>query len=181
VRIETTANDVSFFKHHRRVEHRDGTESYKLAPVRKTIYSLSDLRGLLAAANRRYIDFISGLQDPTVGVKKLRKVVEPAVSSGRRYKGFNFFRAGDIRLFELIAAGEHNVSGFRNRDIRRGLPDHSAGQVSRILKRLRVHGLIKRVGRTYKYYLTRLGRQVILTGLKLRELVVIPELAHLSP
>jgi len=125
--------------------------------------------------------FISGLQDPTVGVKKLRKVVEPAVSSGRRYKGFNFFRAGDIRLFELIAAGEHNVSGFRNRDIRRGLPDHSAGQVSRILKRLRVHGLIKRVGRTYKYYLTRLGRQVILTGLKLRELVVIPELAHLSP
>jgi hypothetical protein len=25
LRIETVANDVSFFKHHRRVEHRDGT------------------------------------------------------------------------------------------------------------------------------------------------------------
>jgi len=62
----------------------------------------------------------------------------------------------------------------------RRLQGLSAGQVSRILKRLRVHGLIKRVGRTYKYYLTSLGRRVILTGLKLRELVVIPELAMVS-
>ena len=62
----------------------------------------------------------------------------------------------------------------------RRLQGLSAGQVSRILKRLRVHGLIKRVGRTYKYYLTSLGRRVILTGLKLRELVVIPELARVS-
>ena len=33
LRIETTANNVSFFKHHRRVEHRDRTSSKKIAPV----------------------------------------------------------------------------------------------------------------------------------------------------
>ena len=49
--------------------------------------------------------------------------------------------------------------------------------MSRLLKRLRLHGLIRKVGRTCKYYLTQFGKQVITTGLKLRELVVIPQLA----
>jgi hypothetical protein len=35
LRIETTANDVSFFKHHRKVEQRDGTTVYKRAPLPK--------------------------------------------------------------------------------------------------------------------------------------------------
>jgi len=40
-----------------------------------------------------------------------------------------------------------------------------------------VHGLIKKAGHTYKYYLTRFGKTVITTGLKPRELVIIPQLA----
>ena len=42
---------------------------------------------------------------------------------------------------------------------------------------LRVHGLIKRIGRRYKYYVTDLGRRAIITGLRLRELFVLPQLA----
>jgi hypothetical protein len=38
------------------------------------------------------------------------------------------------------------------------------------MKRLRTHGLIKKIGRTYKYYLTGLGKQVIALGLKLKNL-----------
>ena len=49
--------------------------------------------------------------------------------------------------------------------------------MSRTLKRLRVHGLIKKVGGTYKYYLTKLGKQVIATGLYLKEMLVVPQLA----
>jgi len=45
------------------------------------------------------------------------------------------------------------------------------------MKRLRVHGLIKRIGKTYKHYVTELGRRVVITGLKLREMVIIPSLA----
>jgi DNA-binding HxlR family transcriptional regulator len=51
----------------------------------------------------------------------------------------------------------------------------------RQLKRLRVHGLIKRIGRRYKYYLTELGRRAVITGLKLRELLVLPQLAAKAP
>ncbi len=43
LRLETTTNDVSSFKHHRKVEHRTGPSSRELAPVKKTIYSLKDL------------------------------------------------------------------------------------------------------------------------------------------
>ncbi|MEQ6340843.1 MAG: hypothetical protein M3A44_04110 [Gammaproteobacteria bacterium] len=34
LRIETTTNDVSFFKHHRKVEHRDGSITRELAPLK---------------------------------------------------------------------------------------------------------------------------------------------------
>jgi hypothetical protein len=58
LRIETTTNDVSFFKHHRKVEHRDGPPTRDLAPVKKTIYSLMRY---CPAANRRYLDHLSAL------------------------------------------------------------------------------------------------------------------------
>jgi DNA-binding IclR family transcriptional regulator len=62
--------------------------------------------------------------------------------------------------------------------VQQALPHKTSGQVSRLLKRLRVHGLLKKVGRRYKYYLTDLGRQVAALALKLREIVVIPMLAQ---
>ena len=37
--------------------------------------------------------------------------------------------------------------------------------------------MTKKIGRTYKYYLTGLGKQVIALGLKLKNLYVIPELS----
>ena len=44
-----------------------------------------------------------------------------------------------------------------------------------MLERLRVQGLIEKVTRRYRYYLTEFGRQVVLMALKLREMVIIPE------
>jgi hypothetical protein len=61
--------------------------------------------------------------------------------------------------------------------LRDHLPDKNSSQVSRLLKRLRLHGFIKKVGRTYRYYLTPLGKQIIAAALKLKELVLIPQLA----
>jgi len=132
LRIETTANNVSFFKHHRKVEQRDGTTVYKLAPLKKSIYSLGDLQQILVAANRRYLDFISAIDDPTEGNKIVSKICEPKIDNYRAYKGFNFFAADDQRIFETLLRGEHNIHGLRNADLRRQLP-LNAGQVSRLL------------------------------------------------
>jgi len=177
LRIETTVNDVSQFKHYREVSHRDGTKEQKVAPVKKTIYSLYPLAKLLKASNRRYLEFISTFDDHSEGVKKLGKIASPVKVEDRSYKGFNFFCENDLHLFEVLARGELNIKGFQNKTIRQFFPELSSASVSRILKRLRLHGLIKKVAKTRTYYLTALGKIVIATGLKARALFIIPHLA----
>ena len=102
----------------------------------------------------------------------------PAEENDRNYRGFNFFDPQDEKLFESLVSGEFNISGFQNKDLRRRLSDRNSGQISRTMKRLRLHGLIKKVGHlTYKYYLTALGKQVVALGLKLKQLYIIPTLS----
>jgi hypothetical protein len=177
LRIETTVNDLTFFKHYREVEHRDGSKETKWASMQKTIYSLPALRELLKAANRRYLEFLSAIEDPLAGKNKLDKLSQPVEQEGRRYSGFNLFDPQDETLLCSILRGEFNISGLQNKTLRRHIPELNTGQVSRLLKRLRTHGLVKKVGHTYKYYVTAFGKEVVATALKLRELVIIPQLA----
>ena len=173
LRVECFSNDISFFKHHRRVEHRDGTSSYQVANMRKTIYSLSDLKDIMFACNRRYIDFLSAIDDPTNEIKKVNKISRSVKEKGRSFRGFNLFNEQDEAVLRAIAQGGAQGFGIRNFTLQKAL-DKSSGQISHILKRLRKHGLIKKVSKSYKYYLTSLGREVTATSLKLKEMVVIP-------
>lgn len=180
LRIETTVNDVSFFKHHRKVEHRDGTSSFKLADLPKSIYSLPVLIELTAASNRRYLAFVSELQDDGPGLRAVQKLAEKTRDSDqdRPVRGFNLLQREDHELFCAIARGEFAISGMTNKRLRQVLKDKSAAQLSRLLRALRMHGLIKKVARTYKYYLTELGRRSTAAALKLRELLILPALAQ---
>jgi DNA-binding MarR family transcriptional regulator len=179
LRIEVTVNDVTFFKQYREVRHRNGESTMQWAKMKKTIYSLPALQETLLAANRRYLKFISEVATPEVGVTKLHRLAESVEEKDHRYKGFNLFSEEDTCLFRTLLRGEFSISGFTNQDLRQCLGKNS-GQITRLLKRLRVHGLIKKVGRRYKYYLTESGRQVVAMALKLREMVIIPELARLA-
>jgi hypothetical protein len=180
LRIESTVNNVSFFKHYRTVEHRDGSRQKKWAAMKKGIYSLSALSELLMAANRRYLEFISTFDDISSGIKLLKKISKTAVDNNRPYKGFNLFTDDDQKIFESIASGEFNISGFQNKNLKSKLAHKSTAQISMIIKRLRTHGLVKKIGRSYKYYLTKIGRHVISTGLQLKELFLIPKLAKIT-
>lgn len=177
LRIETTTLDVTFFRHYREVGQKDGHKKLKYAPMKKTIYSLGPLREALTAANRRYLEFISSIDDPSKGAGKLRHLSETVRENGRAHRGFNLFDANDETVFRAISRGEFNISGFHNRRLRELLPQFNSGQISRLLKRLRNHGIIKKAHRSYKYYLTATGRQVVALGLKLKNLVIVPELA----
>ena len=177
LRIEPTVNELTFFKHYREIEHRDGTKETKWASMQKTIYSLPALRELLEDANRRYLEFLSSIVDPRNGRDKLDKLSQSVHNEVRSYPGFNLFDEDDEALLLGIARGEFNTGGLQNKSLRRFLRGKNSSQVSRLLKRLRLHGLIKKVGRTYKYYVTQFGKAVIATGLKPRELVIIPRLA----
>lgn len=178
LRIETTTNNISFFQHYRTVEHRDGTSGTKLANMRKTIHSLGALRECLAASNRRYLEFISTIEDRSSGIQRLERITKTVEHAGRNYKGFNFFDKDDHDTLMAAVRGEFNIYGFRAKDLAKNLDHKTPPQVSRILKRLSVHTLIKRIGKTYKYYVTKLGREAILNAQKIKEMVLIPELSY---
>ena len=178
LRIETTTNDVTFFKHYREVEHRDGTKSMKYASLKKNIYSLALLSALFKSSNKRYLEFISAFDNKEVGRKRLEKLSVTKKKNNRNYKGFNLFSKEDLSLLLSILRGEFNLSGFRNKDLRKLMPELSSGKVSRLIKRLHVFGLIKKVANTYKYYLTKLGKEVLIIAQKLKETVLIPELNY---
>jgi hypothetical protein len=178
LRIETTVNDVSFFKHYRTVEHRDGTTSQQQAPVKKNIFSLTALTEIMLASNKRYIAFISAIEDNSVGKKKLHKITTSKMENNRNYKGFNFFDKADQDILVYLTSGEFNISGFRCKDLKKRFKKYSAFKISRILKRLRVIGLIKRIGKTYKYYITTLGNEAIITAAKVKNIVIIPQLNY---
>ncbi len=178
LRIEVTVNDVSFFQQYRQVQHRDGQTEMKYAPMKKTLYSLPPLAEQLRAATRRYLEFLSALATPEVGVQRLNRLTQTQVENDHHYTGFNLLAETDAAVLRLLLRGEFSISGLTARALRRLIPHKTRGQISRLLKRLRVHGLLKKIGRHYKYYLTEFGREVATTALKLRELYVIPALAY---
>lgn len=177
LRIETTTNDVSFFKHHRKVEHRDGSITRELAPLKKSIYSIIDLREILLGCNSRYLEFLSSLDDYSDGHRALQQLTQPKTEQGIHLRGFNFFDATEQSLLLAIQRAEFNIHGLRRADLKKLLPSISSGTLSRYLKRLRVFGLIKRVAKTYRYYPTRIGRAAVATCEKLMEFTIVQTLA----
>ncbi len=176
LRIETTVNDLTFFKHYREVVHKNGEREMKLAPLKKGLYSLGILQKHLFAANKRYLEFISSLEDRTIGKNNLNKISETKVENNHSYKGFNFFNDDDVNILLTIIRGEFAISGFKNFNLRDILLNKNTGQISRMIKRLMVHGVIKKIYGTYKYYITTFGREIIATAQKIKEFFIIPNL-----
>ena len=177
LRIETTINDVSFFNHHRKVEHRDGTTTRELASLKKSIYSLIDLREIMLGCNHRYLEFLSAQEDHSDGARKLKHLTEPATKDGMQPKGVNFFDKNDRTLLQALQQGQTNIRGVRRADLKPILPHMSESAITRQLRRLRQLGIIKRVARTYRYYLTKIGRTAISVGFHVTEFMIIPTLA----
>ena len=137
LRIETTTNDVSFFKHHRKVENRDGQASRELAPVKKSIYSLIDLREILLGCNRRYLEFLSALDDFSAGNRSLDKLTAPKTVDVHHVRGFNFFDKTEHSLLCALQRLQFNISGVRRADLKPVLRHLSSASITRYLKRLR--------------------------------------------
>ena len=177
LRIESTCNNVGEFRVFREVSHRDGTTSTEKAPLKKSIYSLYQLFTIMKSANYRYLEFISSFDDHSGGSGKLEEVTQAVKENVRSYKGLNFFDHKDLQVLEVLGRGEFSAFGMQNKDIRKHLDNISSAAMSRIFKRLSLHGLIDRKQGSFKYFLTDLGKKVIIAGLHVRSTVVISALA----
>jgi hypothetical protein len=174
LRIETTTNDVSFFKHHRKVEHRQGPATRELAPVKKSIYSLIDLREIVLGCNRRYIAHLSALDDFAAGIRALDRLTRSRAVDGKTVQGINFFAPVDKALLHALQNPRVNIAGIRRGDLLADLGMLSPSRLSRQLRRLLDLGVIKRATGTYRYYLTKAGRAATAAAESLTQTGIIP-------
>jgi hypothetical protein len=98
-------------------------------------------------------------------------------AEGRPVKAFNPVARSDYQLFVALMSGEHAVHGFANRDLRAKLAgrlsDHAkphSAQVSRLLHRLHVYGLVAKIPRSRRWPVTGFGPRVMSASVRLRQL-----------
>jgi hypothetical protein len=178
LRIEATTHDVSFFKHYREVVKRDGTREHKRAPLKASLYSLGTLFGLMEATCRRYLRWLDRLEDPNIGRHRLDEITRPKRDENNRsWRGFNFFAPEDGRALLALLDGVGQIAGWTNKRLRTAMGGgKTSGQISRILRRLREHHLIRRAPRSFKYYLTRSGHCALIALQKIQNHLLIPTL-----
>lgn len=177
LRVETTINRPSEFKVRRR-GLRQGKQVMGWFPMAKGVANLYRYVEVSRAANRRYLDALAVVNDPTPAQKQIQALAEPVRREGRSYRGFNPADAKDIRLFAAVMGGGHLLSGFSNRDVRPHLfppkrdkveSRRQAARVSRLLKRLHVHGLIAKIQRSRRWRVTAKGHALMSTLLLLHD------------
>ena len=98
----------------------------------------------------------------------------------RSWRGGNFFPDPKLTGRRGMVRGEDPLRGWRNRRRPAGVPGKRSGPHGRIRNRRRWHGLSEKVGQTYKYYLTELGRRAVLVGIKRKEHLLASGLATAS-
>ena len=125
-------------------------------------------------------------QGCAIGSALFERIHQPYVREGQRTGALRF---GDQRAMALagsLCLVVHAVTGFTNKSLRgqvAGLlgKDYSSAQMSYDLRRLRLHGLIERQGRTNSYALTADGLRVALFYTKLRARLLGPLLEADQP
>lgn len=105
---------------------------------------------------------------------EIGKICTGKTVSGKRIVGFNVWSPDVVRIMETVCDGRYLINGFRNKDIGKvilpEMKDHRkrSSKTSRILKKLRQHGLIKKVPQSIRYPVTSKGRRVMRTLIELR-------------
>ena len=167
LRIETTINDPGVFKVYGTVHHRDGTASRQWKPMGKSISNLYRYAEIARAANKRYIDALKNVMPVKSVQKEIQRVCGRRTEKGKVFTGFNVWEKDTLQLFCVISDGRYLLSGFTNKAIRQSVypasynDKKSRNKMTRLLKKLRVHGLIRKVPHSHRYHVSDKGRRIM--------------------
>lgn len=167
LRVETTvANTLDFKVFRPRHEGPETTLSWR--PLRKGVADLHRRAQVSQRANEAYLDALASVDDSTPVADLLDRVSRRTSYRGRPVRALRIGDPEDIALLSAISRGELATAGFRNRDLRRILhPTASrlaaadlrrlSAKISRQLRLLRAHRLIRKLPNSHRYRLTTKG------------------------
>jgi len=176
LRIETTIVQPRDFKVFRGTEEKPEAKQWRT--LRKGVADLRRRAEVSQASNERYGAALATAHCGKPLKELAGHVCRPKRQDGRPVRALNPMGEQDAQLLQAVTRGEFTINGFRNRDLRAhlyGKPAADAAErrkqgaaVTRKLRLLRAHGLIKKVPRTHRYVLTDRGTPIITTLLAAR-------------
>lgn len=180
LRIETTINHPADFKVAKYQDTEHGLKA-SWVPMRKGVQNLRRYFEVGAASNGRYLDALGAVshQAPrSRAIKQLDELCQPHTTGGRHVPRLQPIGPNDCAVFQAVLHGEHAISGFRNKDIAKLIyPKPSttsdekrrrSARVSRIIARLRGHGLVTKVKGSHLYRVTTKGAGLMATAVRVR-------------
>lgn len=181
LRLETTLNNVREFRTYRTAEG-DEAGAKRWLKMRKGVADMRRRAEVSQRVNERHASFLAAAAATVPLGKLVATMCEPVSWRGRRVRGLNPLASADVKLLETVSRGDFMIHGFRNRDVRKLLygpaeatpPDQrrQSSAVTRQLRLLRAHGLIKKQGNTHRYQVTEKGQQTITALLAARRVDV---------
>ena len=176
LRIETTINDPRKFKAHRHIQGQSGTDApKKLLSLRKGVMDTPIRTKVSQDVNNRLMNDLATIKDVTPVREVIATVTKHRIKDGKRYRAL-IPTGKDRDILTILSNPELRISGFSNKMLRSRLAaldfgaqrteKQLAAKISRYLKLLRVHGVIRKLPRQNKYQLTDKGVKLalILTG-----------------
>jgi hypothetical protein len=175
LRVETVINNPHEFRVLRVFTDDSGRRSRRWCPMNKGVANLWRYLQVGAGANRRYLDALAAAPPTSKGVAALDTLCRTRTRAGHHHARFNPLTAGDLALFRAVLAGGNTIVGFRNHDIVTRLypyPPHSqqdrqrrCARVSRLIRKLRGHGLVAKVPNVRLYRVTTHGQRAMAAAL----------------
>jgi hypothetical protein len=170
LRAEVTLQNPEDFKVYRRPEGQPDA-AMRWYRLRKGVADLYRRAEICQKANERYLHALAGVDSSTMLEELIADIQHPVIQQGRRSRALQPFAEPDVSLLEAVSRGDFLLHGLRNRDLqeilypnppadRQELRRRSAA-ISRKLRLLRAHRLIRKVAGTHRYHVTERGRQIL--------------------
>jgi hypothetical protein len=169
LRVETTITDPRDLKVYRRVEGNPQTAK-TWRRLRKGVADLPRRAAVSQAANERYLEALAAVDETTPLKDFADRVCRPVQWQGRWARGLRPMERDDRALLQAVIRGEFAINGFRNAELRQILSPsinteiekrRQSARMTRQIRMLRAHRLIRKVPTTHRYVLTSRGRTTI--------------------
>ena len=131
----------------------------------KSIANLYRYVEISKSITKRYIEALPEIDMNKIPIKEIKSISSSVIVNERKYTAFNILSEDTLKLFKIISSGEYLINGFSNKLIREyyfnnEISKRDINKMTRLLSKLRAHGIIKKVPNKNKYYLTTNGRKI---------------------